>query len=197
MTLFDDIFARIVAHPERHARTDKVWYELQDSLRPEVEKNFSAADAKPVPFGPFGEIRFPYHKMGAITSLELFGLDELIIFAFYNANRTRYRKAVDFGANIGLHSLMLSRAGFDVRSFEPDPVHADLLRRNLALNDAKTDLHQAAVSLKDGTTEFVRVVGNTTGSHIAGAKSDPYCELERFPVTIEAAAPHLAWADLA
>jgi FkbM family methyltransferase len=197
MAFYDQLFTRITAEPERHVRTGDTWKGWQDELRPQIEKDFSAAEPGPVPFGPFGEIRFPYHKMGSITSLELFGLDELILFAFYNANRARYRRVVDFGANIGLHSLMLSRSGFEVRSFEPDPVHADLFRRNMALNGAMPDLHQAAVSLEDGTTEFVRVLGNTTGSHIAGAKSNPYGELERFAVTIEAAAPHLAWADLA
>jgi hypothetical protein len=41
------------------------------------------------------------------------------------------------------------------------------------------------------------VLGNTTGSHLAGSKRDPYGELERFEVRVESAAPHLAWADLA
>jgi len=33
--------------------------------------------------------------------------------------------------------------------------------------------------------EFVRVLGNTTSSHLAGAKSNPYGELERFLVRVE------------
>ena len=30
--------------------------------------------------------------------------------------------------------------------------------------------------------DFIRVLGNTTGSHLAGAKEDPYGELETFSV---------------
>ena len=32
--------------------------------------------------------------------------------------------------------------------------------------------------------EFVRVLGNTTGSHLAGSKSNLYGEIERFPVKV-------------
>ena len=84
-----------------------------------------------------------------------------------------------------------------MRSFEPDPVHLTQLQSNLKLNQIETDLREAAVSLEDGHAEFVRVMGNTTGSHLAGSKSDPYGDLDRFEVTVTAAAPHLAWADLA
>lgn len=197
MAFFDELFTDLQAQPQKHARTDPQWELWQAATRPEVAKSFSSKEGGAVPFGPFGDIRMPFHAMGSITSLELFGLDELILFSFYNANRGRYKKVVDFGANIGLHSLILSRCGFQVRSFEPDPVHIALFRRNLSINDAVSELHEAAVSVNDGTTEFIRVVGNTTGSHIAGAKANPYGELERFTVKLEAAAPHLEWADLA
>jgi hypothetical protein len=40
------------------------------------------------------------------------------------------------------------------------------------------------------------VLGNTTGSHLAGSKPHPYGDLERFPVKVERAEPLLAWADL-
>ena len=197
MNLFDDLFAVIPTYPHRHSTLDPMWRLWQAAVAGEVRKQFTGTDPKPVPFGPFGEIAFPYHKMGNINSLDLFGMDELIIFSFYHANRRRYRRAVDFGANIGLHSIVMARCGFELRSFEPDPAHIALLERNLALNGATSELHSAAVSLQAGQHEFVRVLGNTTGSHIAGAKDKPYGDLERFQVTLEAAAPHLEWADLA
>ncbi len=49
---------------------------------------------------------------------------------------------------------------------------------------------------KAGEMEFVRVLGNTTGSHLAGAKSRPYGDLERFPVTLAPIQPIIEWADL-
>lgn len=195
-TIFDDLFAVIPQLPARHAPTDPLWRIMKAVAQPAVKASFGESDT-PQPFGPFGSLAMPYFKMGSINSLDLFGLDELIIFAFYNANRDRYRKVVDFGANIGLHTIMMSRCGFEVRSFEPDPVHVDRLKANLVLNDAKSDVRAAAVSLEDGKTEFVRLVGNTTGNHIKGAKSNIYGPTEVLEVKMEAAAPHLAWADLA
>ena len=194
--LFDDLFAVIPQFPNRHAPSDPLWRTWKAAARPVVEASFCNGETSQ-PFGPFGAIAMPYFKMGNIDSLDLFGLDEIIIFAFYHLNRARYRKVVDFGANIGLHTIMMSRCGFDVRSFEPDPVHLDRLKANLALNAAKSDVRAAAVSLEDGKAEFVRLVGNTTGSHIKGAKNDAYGPTELFEVKLEAAAPHLAWADLA
>jgi len=174
-----------------------MWRIWTAAALPAVKTAFGDANASPRDFGPFGPITMPYLKMGNIDSLDLFGLDELIMFAFYNVNRNRYRRVVDFGANIGLHTIMLARCGFEVRSFEPDPFHFEHLKTNLALNDVKSDLRPAAVSLNDGEAEFIRVLGNTTGSHIKGAKADPYGPTEVFKVRLEAAQPHLAWADLA
>lgn len=197
VNLFDDLFALIRDFPSRHSKTDPLWRVLRAAARSAVEAALSSSDPEPVAFGPYGSITFPYFKMGAIDSLDLFGIDELIILAFYDANRDAYKTAVDFGANIGLHSFAMTRCGFQVRSFEPDPTHYHVLEKNLSLNGTATELHRSAVAVAAGRGEFVRVLGNTTGSHISGAKSNPYGELERFEVDLEAAEPHLRWADLA
>jgi FkbM family methyltransferase len=135
--------------------------------------------------------------MGSVDSLNLFDIDELILFCFYWHNRDRYHRAADLGANLGLHAIVLSRCGFEVRAYEPDPTHFALLKRNLGLNGcANVRAIGAAVSRCAGSMEFVRVLGNTTSSHLAGAKPSPYGDLERFPVPVEALAPLLEWADL-
>jgi FkbM family methyltransferase len=134
--------------------------------------------------------------MGAIDSVDLFGLDELIIFAFYRANRARYRRVLDIGANLGLHSIVMARCGYQVKAFEPDPWHFDLLKKNLEANGASVEPIQAAVSTTDGEAQFVRVLGNTTGSHLAGSK-DSYGEKETFTVLTRAIGPLFEWADLA
>jgi FkbM family methyltransferase len=134
--------------------------------------------------------------MGAIDSVDLFGLDELIIFAFYHANRARYRRVLDIGANLGLHSIVMARCGFEIKAFEPDPWHFGLLKANLAANDASVDAIQAAVSTAEGEAQFVRVLGNTTGSHLAGSK-DSYGEKETFTVLTRAVGPLFDWADFA
>lgn len=196
MSTFDDLFEVLPQFAHRHATSDPFWRICRDLTKPLIAKSFGQAGETPQSFGPLGPVSMPYFEMGNINSLDLFGMDELIIFAFYLQNRARYTRVADFGTNIGLHSIMMRRCGFEVRSFEPDPVHVAQLEHNLALNNTTTDLHQAAVSLSDGTTQFVRVKGNTTGSHIAGAKENPYGELDYFDVELVAAAPHLEWADL-
>lgn len=193
--ILDDLLRTLPAVRDQHAPSSDLYALLKQVARKEVESLFrSGEEARG--FGPFGELKFPYFKMGAVDSLSLFDLDELLLFSFYHQNRHRYSRVLDIGANVGLHSVVLSRCGFEVRCFEPDPTHFRQLQRNLALNGCHTVTpNQAAVSSEAGTLEFVRVLGNTTGSHLAGAKS-PYGELERFPVRVEAIGPLLEWANL-
>lgn len=182
---------------DRHAPQDPLHQVLKRAARGWAEEVFSNPEGSSVPFAPFGELRFPYVRMGAVDSVNLFDLDELILFSFYAANRVRYRRVADIGANLGLHSILLARCGFEVHCYEPDPFHADMLEANLDRNGVHgVTLHRAAVSGEDGEMEFVRVKGNTTGSHLAGAKANPYGELERFPVKVLAFASILEWADL-
>jgi FkbM family methyltransferase len=180
-----------------HSPDSQVYGLLKLMARKEVERLFSSTDGQSSRLGPFGEIVFPYHKMGAVDSLNLFDIDELIIFSFYWANRGRYKRVLDIGANIGLHSIILSKCGFEVRAYEPDPGHFAVLERNLLLNNSSNvQAFNAAVSNETGEKEFVRVLGNTTSSHLAGSKANPYGQLERFPVKVDAIGPLMAWSDL-
>jgi len=180
-----------------HSRTSALYDLLRIVARKEVERLFSDRKNRKKTFKPFGELVFPYHKMGAVDSLNLFDLDELIIFSFYWLNRKKYRRVVDIGANIGLHSIMLDKCGYNVRCYEPDPQTFTILQRNLKLNKcAKVKPFNEAVSSKEGKLEFIRVCGNITGSQRAGYKENPYGKLERFPVRVEAIKPIIEWADL-
>ncbi len=155
---------------------------LAQVLRDAVESSDLAGDGRGN-LGELGQVVLPFHEMGAITTLDLFGLDELILFALYSFNQDRYRTAADLGANVGLHSIVMGNLGWNVQAFEADPQTAELLRRNLELNDMTTvTVENAAVSDRAGQSEFVRVLGNLTGSHLSGAKTDPYGDLERFLV---------------
>lgn len=151
-----------------------------------AESPFISASDKITTFGGFGNIKFPFIKMGAVSTLDLFGLDELIIFSFYWTNRNRYRKAADIGANLGLHSILMEKCGWQVTAYEPDPKHLKFLRKNLKINrSVNVEVVEAAVSDQAGLHEFVRVLGNTTSSHLAGAKRNAYGELEKFTVHVE------------
>ena len=181
-----------------HARTTEIYLVL-DKVAKSIVHSSQLAENRDgaVELGCFGQLVFPYQKMGVINTLDLFGLDELIIFAFYWANRNRYKKVADIGANLGLHSILMNRCGWTVEAYEPDPIHADLLERNLKLNNVVgVTIHEMAVSDEVGTMEFVRVVGNTTGSHLAGAKANPYGVLERFPVKVASIDTIMSSSDL-
>jgi FkbM family methyltransferase len=167
-----------------HSRESKI-YGFNDACRALILDGLGLdrSDESSVTFDQFGQIKLPYHEMGAISSIDLFGLDELILFSFYWINRDKYKTVSDLGANIGLHSIILSRCHFKVTAYEPDPVHFELLNRNLALNHCQdVEVLNAAVSDVTGTANFVRVLGNTTSSHLEGSKDNAYGALEHFEV---------------
>lgn len=186
ISTWNDIFNIIFNEFDQLNYQSEKYVSLAKEVKSLVEKShFSSAQEEPVNFQPFGKIILPFHKMGAITTLDLFGLDELIIFAFYWLNRHRYQRAADIGANMGIHSILMDKCGWDVTAFEPDPNHIQRLRWNLQLNKSqKANVIEAAISKEAGTMDFVRVLGNTTSNHLAGAKDNAYGELEVFPVKV-------------
>lgn len=169
-----------------HARNSATYLLFDKVVRFLIKNSSLSSTTGSIDLGCFGEITFPFTEMGAVNSLNLFELDELIIFSFYWKNRGLYHRSADIGANLGLHSIVMSRCGWDVEAYEPDPTHLRLLRRNLELNKVpNVNIFESAVSDNQGTAEFVRVLGNTTGSHLSGAKENPYGDLERFSVKVE------------
>ena len=182
---------------DRHSHTSEMYSLLDLVSKKEVANRFSDTSEYKKLFHPFGDIVFPYTKMGNIDSVDLFGLDELIIFSFYYKNRFNYHNVLDLGTNLGLHSFVMERCGFTVQSFEPDPWHFNLLERTIN-NNGLTHVKpiNAAVSTKNGEQEFIRVLGNTTGSHLAGAKSNVYGEINKFKVRTVAFEELIGWADL-
>ena len=197
-SILNNLIDVIPSISQHHAPSDVLYPLLKKVARAEIERVFGiSSKSKPVDFGPFGKIVFPYHQMGTASTVNLFDLDELIIFAFYWENRKRYKNVADIGANIGMHSVMLSRCGFKVRSYEPDPEHYKILKRNLAANRcAHVTAYNVAVSNDAARKEFVRVLGNTTGNHLAGSKSSLYGKIERFYVKTEPVQEIMHWADL-
>lgn len=118
-------------------------------------------------------IELPYYPMGKIDSLDLFGPTELMILQLYKHNRDRWKFALDIGANIGLHSIIMAKLGWYVRAFEPDPEILKVLCENLKANNVLSHVtaDEAAVhSTFGGMMNFVRVHNNLTGNHLEGFK---------------------------
>lgn len=142
-------------------------------------------------------LNIPKVSFGNLDSDALFCDKEQPLFDFYEASKDRYTKALDIGANIGVHSILMRRQGWAVRAFEPDPDTYALLAKNTADDTSVfAEFNNSAVSDHNGTEIFVRVKGNTTGSHLKGDKK-PYGELEEFTVTVVDCRPLFAWADFA
>jgi len=196
-TIIENLFLVLPLLKSYHKPGSRIYDFLKQTARNEVEGLFRKNEECTKEFKPFGKLLLPYCRMGSVDSLDLFDIDELIIFSFYWKNRNRYKNILDIGANIGLHSIILSKCNLKVRAYEPDPQHFEILRKNLKLNDCvSAEIFNTAVSDKAGEAEFIRVLGNTTSSHIAGAKADPYGELEKFIVKTEAIGSVIDWADL-
>lgn len=142
-------------------------------------------------------LNIPFVSFGSVTSDNLFDEKEQALFDFYEANRERYRKALDIGANIGVHSILMARQGWDVLAHEPDPEHFSYAVTHLGMHGCKNAwVAPRAVSDRAGRATFVRVKGNTTGSHLKGDKQ-PYGDLEEFEVQVVDCRPLFAWADFA
>lgn len=147
-------------------------------------------------------INFPYVPMGKVDSLDLFGGNELMIFAFYKHNKDRYKRVLDIGANLGLHSILMRRLGWDVKAFEPDvEIFEKMLWNTTLLGNLIHPItgmwhSQAAVSDRNGEAKFVRVLNNLTGSHIEGFK-ESFGPRETITVPVVDCRPLFDWADLA
>lgn len=171
MSITKNLFTDLASRHKSLYRGTGLYANFEDNLRRQIgEVHNCASDS--FELAEVGEIVFPFFEMGNRNSSHLFGLDELIIFSIYYSNRDRYRKVLDLGANIGLHSLILKKIGCDVTSYEPDWIHAKQFRNVMTLNSLNYEnLHEKAVSIEQGSAEFVRTLGNTTGSHLIGAKN--------------------------
>lgn len=175
----------LIENPKIHATGNERREKLEATLRAAViQSNLAKKQELGLDFGPFGQIIFPYNKFGTIDSLDLFGFDEIVLLAYYLRQKERVHRTLDLGANIGLHSLIMSKLGFEVESYEPDPDHAEIFTNVMRLNKVSPLLHRKAVSDHSGTASFTRVVGNTTGSHLTGCKANPYGELDIFEVEV-------------
>ena len=185
-----------------HDPRTKVYKNLKEELKKEIEEIYGEGKENKTELGEdIGEIIFPYLKLsdetGNVNSVNLFDIDEFIIFLKYKELRKRCKKAADLGANIGLHTIILQRLGYETKSWEPDRFHFKIMIRNLKLNKVNTKYcYQKAVTVDGEDVDFVKVHGNTTGSHVAGAKVGVYGETSVQKVSSNNFQEILSWAEL-
>jgi len=184
MNVMNNLFLTLQQTAEHHNH-ETPFYKFMSATCESMIKDsaFSCENIEPVDFGDFGNLILPYYSMGNIDSLKLFGLDELIIFAFYLHNKNKYKKTADMGANIGLHSILMSRLGWNVTAYEPDPIHVKKIKQHIKLNKVKNiNICENAISNVNEGLLFTRLAGNRTGSHLKGFKENVYGDIDEFKV---------------
>ena len=185
--LFTISLEEILAQKKHHSK-NSLWYQNFSS---KINSDLQRAREKGSLNNTFtleeiGEVVFPFYSFGKVDSLNLLNLDELITFSIYWSRKNLDRKVYDFGANIGLHSIILAKMGHTVIAFEPDPIHAQVLLNNISLNnlDGKVILEDKAIGAETGQDIFTRIKNNTTGSHISGSKDTISGPTDSFKVEI-------------
>jgi len=178
--------ADIANNSASHARGTSYYARKESDLLAEIEKLYAKNLNGKILLAEIGEIVFPYFSFENLDSRKLFGLDEIVLFSFYYANQHRYKSVLDLGANIGLHSLVALKLGYEVVSYEPDEQHCLQFEKVMELNNISNyKLIKKAIGINKDPLEFTRVLGNTTGSFVGDAKSNPYGEIESFSVQVD------------
>lgn len=126
---------------------------------------------------------FPFNKMGLQTTVNLFGYYEHLIFLLYYLKKDFYKKKVaDIGSNLGLHSLILSKFGYKVDSYEPDPKHFKHQKKILKKNKCKNvNFINKAVYNDNGTKNLFRVIDNPYANYLEGEKKG-YGKLKKIKI---------------
>jgi FkbM family methyltransferase len=169
-----------------HSRNTEFYQNSESFLLENILLTHGPISPDELLIGEIGSLKFPYFSMGNIDSAKLFGLDEIILFSLYYANRNRYKKTLDLGANIGLHTLVMKKLGFEVVSYEPDIIHLAQFDKVMKLNGFNSNgVRPKAISDKSGTMDYVRILGNTTGSHLLGSKEAVYGPTESVTVQVD------------
>jgi len=147
----------------------------------------------------FGEINFPFYSLGKVKSYFHLEYRELVLFCFYRKLHYRYRRFLDIGGNLGLHSLVFAKLSHQkISYFEPDPTHfseAEIRFRANGVHE-RIEMFNLAISDFDGHAGFVRVVDNTTASHLLGSKSSAYGPLDEFSVKVNRLDSQLAVGEM-
>jgi FkbM family methyltransferase len=85
-------------------------------------------------------------------------------FSNFLATRTSDFAFLDIGANQGLYSILAARNShcLTVAAFEPSSATADLMSRNVTLNEAPNiEVHRVAIAAKEGTEQLTTFPGHS------------------------------------
>ena len=85
MQRISDIVDALLSNIPYHAKESEFYKKTEKELLDLISSSeLRKGGNSTFDFSPFGEINFPYIEMGAINTLHLFGLDEIIIFVLFD-----------------------------------------------------------------------------------------------------------------
>jgi len=166
--LTESLLTSIMESSKNHA-TDSNWFKVNSVA---IDNLFlESREIRQFVLEGLASFDFPFVSMGKVDSKNLINLNELLVFLIFKRMYFPGAKLLDLGANIGLHSIIGAKIGYQVQAFEPDPIHARVLTDNIKLNQVteRIDFIMAAISTTEGTSRFIRVEENSTSSHLAGS----------------------------
>jgi len=193
---FDALVAQAMAAPdgvahEKIRRRAFEWIGLRKSLRPArlrrrfvhhvlkaVRRQASGSLLSTLGVHPIGVDGIRIECLGSdsnTASVYLFGFsDNLPLYDVYRTYITPGSIAVDVGANVGMHTLVMAHYAThgQVYSYEPSPAIYARLSRNIALNRVQNaELRMLAVSDRPGRVGFADVSArpNIGTSHVDAA----------------------------
>ena len=177
VNLVDTLFTLIPEIKKHHRPSDRIYQSIDQYFK----SCFQSLNQESIGLGEV-EIFWPRISLGNIDSFNYFDLGQMILYKFYEINRSKYKTSVDLGANIGIDSVVMASLGYDVVAVEPDPVCVDIFKKIIKKNSLKNiQVIQKAVSNSRGLADFVRVKGNTAANHLAGKRAY-YGEADFFSV---------------
>ena len=192
----DNIFKELINNPKNHIPNSKNYLYYKKYFEKYYVEH-KQRKLSHIYLGEIGSIKLPFYQMGNISSYNLLGIDELIIFCFYIKKKNKLKNVADLGANIGLHSIILDKLNFNVKSFEPDSEHIIELKKNLLLNKSKkVKTYGMAVDIKHHKVEFTRLLNNTTASFIKKSKKNYYGPIKKTFVKTYPFKKILNWANM-
>lgn len=123
---------KIASNFYQHAASTLYFSHSKLRFEEEIRKFFQEGNSRFKLGDRAPEFSFPYLSQGKVDTPDLFGMNELILFSYYEMTiGTKYSKVLDLGANIGLHTIFLTLLGGKVTSIEPDPTTFQILSENV------------------------------------------------------------------
>ena len=107
------------------------------------------------------------------------------LFAKYIKLKNKFNYALDIGANLGLHTIILSRLGYNVKSFEADPTTFKKLKINLERNLCQNyKIYNFALSDFNGSSKFYQVTDNLTPNTFENSLLSPNKDIIWYYITL-------------